>query len=90
MLTRVFKSGDSLAVRIPKELTSPETVQDVEIEHIGNTLTTRPVERQTLSDLGTILAMFSPHFIAEGPEFHAKREHDWDPPAPARQDAPGD
>jgi virulence-associated protein VagC len=35
MLTRVFKSGNSMAVRIPKELAFPAEVQDVEIERLG-------------------------------------------------------
>ena len=37
MLTRVFKSGNSLAVRIPKELAIVEASQDVEIEKVGDT-----------------------------------------------------
>ena len=41
MLTRVFKSGNSLAVRIPKELAIVEASQEVEIERIGNTLVVR-------------------------------------------------
>ena len=78
MLTRVFKSGNSLAVRIPKELGFVDAAQDVEIERIGNTLIVRPVERETLADLGDIVAMFSPEFMAEGREFHEERERDWD------------
>ena len=35
MLTRIFKSGNSLAVRIPKELAFEDTIQEVEIERIG-------------------------------------------------------
>ncbi len=31
MLTRIFKSGNSLAVRIPKELAIAEASQEVEI-----------------------------------------------------------
>jgi antitoxin VapB len=44
MLTRVFKSGNSMVVRIPEELAFAEHIQDVEIERIGNTLVIRPVE----------------------------------------------
>ncbi|MDD2808824.1 AbrB/MazE/SpoVT family DNA-binding domain-containing protein [Rhodoferax sp.] len=43
MLTRVFKSGNSLAVRIPKELAFADGAQDVDIERVGNTLVLRPV-----------------------------------------------
>jgi antitoxin VapB len=38
VLGRVFKSGNSMAVRIPKELAFAETIREVETERIGNTL----------------------------------------------------
>ena len=79
MLTRVFKSGNSLAVRIPKELAFPADVQDVEIERIGNTLVLRPVESQTLADLPAIFASFSADFMAGGREFHEQKEREWPP-----------
>ena len=79
MLTRVFKSGNSLAVRIPKELAFPADVQEVEIERIGNTLVLQPVERQTLADLPAIFAMFSADFMAGGREFHEQKEREWPP-----------
>ena len=77
MLTRVFKSGNSLAVRIPKELGFVDAAQDVEIERVGNTLVVRPVEQRTLADIGDIFAMFSPHFMAGGRELHEQAERDW-------------
>ena len=51
MLTRMFKSGNSLAVRIPKELACLGPADEVEIERVGNTLVLRPVERETLLDI---------------------------------------
>lgn len=77
MLTRIFKSGNSLAVRIPKELAIAGASQEVEIERVGNTLVVRPVEPQSLAGIGEIFAMFSPDFMAEGREFHEQRERDW-------------
>lgn len=77
MLTRVFKSGNSLAVRIPKELAIAEASQEVEIERVGNTLVVRPVSQRTLAGIGEIFAMFSPDFMAEGREFHEEQERDW-------------
>lgn len=77
MLTRVFKSGNSLAVRIPKELGFVDAAQDVEIERVGNSLVLRLVEQETLADIGNVLAMFSPSFMAEGREFHEEQERDW-------------
>ena len=77
MLTRVFKSGNSLAVRIPKELGFVDAAQDVEVERVGNTLVLRLVATETLADIGEIFAMFSPNFMDEGREFHEEQERDW-------------
>jgi len=77
MLTRVFKSGNSLAVRIPKELGFVDSAQDLEVERVGNTLVLRRVEQDTLADIGEIFAMFSPGFMADGREFHDEQERDW-------------
>lgn len=73
MLTRVFKSGNSLAVRMPKELGFVDEAQDVEVERVGNTLVLRRVE----SDIGPILALFSQGFMADGREFVPEPERDW-------------
>ena len=77
MLTRVFKSGNSLAVRIPKELAIAEASQEVEIERVGDTLVMRPVSRETLAGIGRIFALFSPDFMCGGREFHSEGERDW-------------
>ena len=77
MLTRVFKSGNSLAVRIPKELAIAEAAQEVEIERVGNTLVVRPVAQETLGDLLEILGSFPKSFMAEGRELHKQTERDW-------------
>ena len=66
MLTRVFQNADSLAVYIPDELDFQNTGQDIEIELVGNTLVLRPVVQETLANIGEILTMFSPSFMAEG------------------------
>ena len=77
MLSRVFKSGNSLAVRIPKELGFVDAAQDIEVERVGNTLVLRLVGQETLAGIGDIFAMFSPSFMAGAREFHAERERDW-------------
>jgi antitoxin VapB len=77
MLTRVFKSGNSLAVRIPKELAIVDSAQDVEIERVGNTLVVRPVAQPTLAGIGEIFALFSSDFMADGREFHEEHEREW-------------
>ena len=77
MRTRVFKSGNSLAVRIPKELAIVEASQEIEIEKVGNTLVLRPVVRRKLTGIAEAFAMFTPDFMAEGREFHEQKERDW-------------
>ncbi len=77
MLTRVFKSGNSLAVRIPKELAIVDAAQEVEIERVGNTLVVRPVAQESLADLMEICAMFSPDFMVNGREESPEMERDW-------------
>ena len=76
-LTRIFKSGNSLAVRIPKELAFLDPSQDVEIERVGNTLVLRPLASQTLADLPAILASFRPDFMAGGRDFNEQKEREW-------------
>jgi antitoxin VapB len=77
MLTKIFKSGNSQAVRIPVELQFVDGAQDVEIERVGNTLVLRPIVHETLDDIGEIFAMFSPSFMEEGREFHPEKDRDW-------------
>lgn len=85
MQTRVFQSGNSIAVRIPKELAIVSPSQDVEIERVGDSLVIRPIRRKKLAGLGTVLAGFSPDFMAEGREPHEEPERDW--PASVQQPA---
>ena len=78
MLTRIFKSGNSLAVRIPKELLFDGDAQEVEIERKGNALWIRPVETPSLAGLGDIFAMFSLDFMENGRESHEQEDRNWD------------
>jgi antitoxin VapB len=77
MRTKIFKSGNSQAVRIPVELQFVDGAQDVEIERVGNTLVLRPIVHETLDDIGEIFAMFSPSFMEQGREFHPEKDRDW-------------
>ena len=81
ILPRVSKSGNPLAVRIPKELAFVEGAQNIDMERVGNTLVLRPVGRPvvqvTIGDLTLILAMFSLYFMAAGREFHEQSGRDW-------------
>lgn len=77
MLSRVFKSGNSQAVRIPKDLAFDPAVQEVEIERHGDGLVIRPVRRESFEGLARALAAFPPGYMAGGraPQDQAKR--DW-------------
>ena len=66
--TRIFQSGNSLAVRIPKELAFAEVAQEVEIERVGDAIVVRPIRTENLGDLGRVFAMFTPDFMAGGRE----------------------
>lgn len=74
MLTRVFKSGNSLAIRIPKELGFSEPNQDVEIERQGNALVIRPIEKRSLAGLMDKFAAFPPDFMAGERELQEEKE----------------
>jgi antitoxin VapB len=78
MLTRIFKSGNSLAVRIPKELDFGEVAQEVEIERKGDCLVIRPAGKHSLAAAIDAFAAFPEGFMAEEREFHEQNERDWD------------
>ena len=75
--SRVFRSGNSQAVRIPRELAYDDVGQEVEIERKGDTLLIRPVYRKKLTGIAEVFAMFSRDFMADGREFHEQDERDW-------------
>lgn len=66
MITSVFQNSDSLAICIPNQLHFANIGQDVEIELVGSSLVLRPVMQETLANIGSIYAMFSPSFMAAG------------------------
>ncbi|HTY50248.1 MAG TPA: type II toxin-antitoxin system VapB family antitoxin [Steroidobacteraceae bacterium] len=63
--TRLFKNGNSQAVRIPAEIAYPEMDADLEIERDGDELRIRPV-RRSLADALRNLPTASPDFMADG------------------------
>lgn len=62
-ITKVFRSGNSMAVRLPREFELP--VGEVEILKRGDELIVRPKHR-SLADVVEILGSLSPDFMAEG------------------------
>jgi antitoxin VapB len=73
--TRIFKNGNSQAVRIPVELAYARTDVEMLIERVGDELRIRPA-RQSLAGLMERFARFSPEFMAQGRGEHDQRERD--------------
>ena len=81
-MLRVSKSGNSLAVRISKELAFVGCAQDVDMEQVGNALVLRSVVQVTIGDLSLILSMLGPNAMGAGREFHEQSERDWSANSP--------
>ena len=64
-ITRIFKNGNSQAVRIPAELAYERTDLELEIERIGDELRIRPARRR-LDHLLEKFGQFSADFMANG------------------------
>lgn len=73
MRTRLFRSGNSLAVRIPKELHFDVPASDVEIERVGDSLVIRRVGAPLTNVLEKFRA-FSPDFMRDGRGANPERE----------------
>ena len=76
MRTHVFQSGNSQAVRIPKELQFEQLDVEYEIERQGDRLVISPVGA-LLTDVLDLFAAFSDDFMAEGrprPGYSGARE----------------
>lgn len=63
--TKLFKNGNSQAVRIPAELAYSNWHTELIIERQGDELRIRPAQRRMGDVLGK-LAQFSPDFMSEG------------------------
>lgn len=63
--TKIFKNGNSQAVRIPSELAYSTWDIDLVIERVGDELRIRPAQRR-LGDVLGKLAKFPPNFMVEG------------------------
>jgi antitoxin VapB len=63
--TRLFKNGNSQAVRIPAELAFPSNDMELVIERVGDEFRIRPAQRRMVNVMQA-LASFSPDFMASG------------------------
>lgn len=73
--TRIFKNGNSQAVRIPADLAYTRTDIELEIEREGDEIRIRPA-RRPLSGVLAKFARFSPDFMAEGRDTQEQAERD--------------
>ena len=73
--TKIFKNGNSQAVRIPAELAYSTWDIDLVIERVGDELRIRPAQRRMGDVLGK-LAKFSPNFMVEGRGTNIEAERD--------------
>jgi antitoxin VapB len=74
-ITKVFRNGNSQAVRIPADLAFDRNDMDVEIERVGDELRIRPVARR-LDKVLDKFGAFSPDFMAEGRGENLEAERD--------------
>jgi antitoxin VapB len=73
--TKIFKNGNSQAVRIPSDLAYERTDIELEIERQGEEIRIRPA-RKTLGKVLNKFARFSPEFFAEDRGEHEQAERD--------------
>jgi len=73
--TRVFKSGNSLAVRLPKEIAFTEGAE-VEVTREGTVITLTPARLDMAAFVARLRELSEPDLVWERPEFEAP-ERDW-------------
>jgi len=73
--TKLFKNGNSQAVRIPAELAYNTWDMELIIEREGDELRIRPAPRRMGDVLGKF-AQFSPDFMSQGRGLNVERERD--------------
>jgi len=74
-ITKVFKNGNSQAVRIPAEYAYERSDIDVEVERIGDEIRIRPARRK-LGQVMEKFAQFSSGFMDQGRGDNQEKERD--------------
>jgi virulence-associated protein VagC len=79
LATGIFKSGNSLAVRTPKDITPAEVPEDAEINYSGAVWTIRPIYKRKLTGLTEKFGAFLPGHMSEGrePQDQEQDIYDW-------------
>lgn len=73
--TKIFKNGNSQAIRIPSELAYGAWDTEFAIERIGDELRIRPVPRR-IGNVFSKLAQFSPDFMTSGRDANEQADRD--------------
>jgi antitoxin VapB len=73
--TRIFRNGNSQAVRIPADLAFDRTDIELEIERDGDEIRIRPA-RRSLAGVLAKFARFSPDFLSAGRGDQEQSERD--------------
>ena len=73
--TRVFRNGNSQAVRIPADLAYERSDIELEIERVGDEIRIRPM-RRPLTQVLEKFAKFGPDFMTEGRGDHEQAERE--------------
>jgi antitoxin VapB len=76
MITKVFRSGNSLAVRLPAKMHIAKAGEEVSIEKRGNRVMITP-HRRSLKGLMDRFAAFDPDFMEQGRERGQEPERRW-------------
>ena len=79
--TRLFRNGNSQAVRIPKALAFDSVSIEVEIERRGDELIVRPAKRK-LTGFGAAMRKLAPHFHGFVRQQPLQGQRDWAPTPP--------
>lgn len=73
--TKVFRNGNSQAIRIPSELAYKRMDLELEIERVGEEIRIRPA-RRPLAGVLKKFAKFGPDFMADGRESQEQNERE--------------
>ena len=76
VITKLFRSGNSLAVRIPARMKIGKAGTEVEIDQRGGRLTIRP-RRRSLANLMDRFAEFDSGFMKKGRERGTEPARKW-------------
>jgi len=74
-ITRLFKNGNSQAVRIPSEFAYDQNIAEMEIERIGDEIRIRPA-RRSLENVLKKFAKFGTDFMVEGRGEHEQTDRE--------------